>query len=209
MSQSFSLEGILCYARVCLFSRHLAIPHFSVFNLNDISPASLTYFGFKGIVFDKDNTLTAPYINQVFPSLRDSLLHFKSIFGTRMAILSNSVGSSDDKDYIGAEEVEKEIGIKVLRHASKKPGCIDTVTDYFQCAPFELVSIGDRVFTDVVFGNMYGMLTFHTQALTEEGDNPIAKRLRKHESRLVEKWRSRGIKAPPQKLLAGKEPIRF
>lgn len=35
----------------------------------------------------------------------------------------------------------------------------------------ELCFIGDRLLTDVVFGNLHGMLTVHTQPLTLEGDN--------------------------------------
>lgn len=209
MVQSFSLEGILCYARVRLFNKSFAIPHFSVFDINDIDPMNLRYLGFKGVVFDKDNTLTAPYGNELFPPVKNAFMHFKSVFDERIAILSNSVGSRDDRGYNGADEIEQKIGIKVIRHARKKPGCISSVLDYFKCAPLELVSIGDRIFTDIVFGNMYGMLTFHTQALTENGDNRNAVILRRHESRLVEKWRNLGIKAPAQALLAGRELTKF
>lgn len=35
----------------------------------------------------------------------------------------------------------------------------------------ELCFVGDRLLTDVVFGNLHGMLTVHTQPLTLTGDN--------------------------------------
>lgn len=35
----------------------------------------------------------------------------------------------------------------------------------------ELCFVGDRLLTDVVFGNLHGMLTVHTRPLTLEGDN--------------------------------------
>lgn len=35
----------------------------------------------------------------------------------------------------------------------------------------ELCFVGDRLLTDVVFGNLNGMLTVHTRPLTLEGDN--------------------------------------
>lgn len=35
----------------------------------------------------------------------------------------------------------------------------------------ELCFVGDRLLTDVVFGNLHGMLTVHTQPLTLKGDN--------------------------------------
>ena len=38
--------------------------------------------------------------------------------------------------------------------------------------------VGDRLLTDVVFGNLHGMLTVHTQPLTLEGDNKVARAIR-------------------------------
>lgn len=38
----------------------------------------------------------------------------------------------------------------------------------------ELCFVGDRLLTDVVFGNLHGMLTVHTQPLSLEGDNRSA-----------------------------------
>ena len=35
----------------------------------------------------------------------------------------------------------------------------------------ELCFVGDRLLTDVVFGNLHGMLTVHTRPLTLKGDN--------------------------------------
>lgn len=38
----------------------------------------------------------------------------------------------------------------------------------------ELCFVGDRLLTDVVFGNLHGMLTFHTRPLSLKGDNLAA-----------------------------------
>lgn len=38
----------------------------------------------------------------------------------------------------------------------------------------ELCFVGDRLLTDVVFGNLHGMLTFHTRPLSLKGDNLTA-----------------------------------
>ncbi|CAM9856682.1 unnamed protein product, partial [Discosporangium mesarthrocarpum] len=35
----------------------------------------------------------------------------------------------------------------------------------------DLCVIGDRLLTDIVFGNLHGMLTIHTRPLTLDGDN--------------------------------------
>ena len=55
---------------------------------------------------------------------------------------------------------------------------------------------GDRIFTDVVFGNRYGMLTVHTALLTEAGDNKAAAKIRRYELPLIQRWRQTGIRAP-------------
>lgn len=50
--------------------------------------------GFEGVVFDKDNTLTAPYALAVWPALGPSLQECQAIFEGRVALLSNSAGTS-------------------------------------------------------------------------------------------------------------------
>jgi phosphatidylglycerophosphatase GEP4 len=48
-----------------------------------------------------------------------------------MAVLSNSAGSKDDKDYADAKAVEETLGIKVIRHKSKKPAVRDDILHHF------------------------------------------------------------------------------
>ena len=45
--------------------RQLAIPHLSVESIASINWAALKAAGFKGVVFDKDNTLSEPYAMEV------------------------------------------------------------------------------------------------------------------------------------------------
>lgn len=48
----------------------------------------------------------------------------------------------------------------MLRHTEKKPaGSAADIASHFNCQPEELIMIGDRYLTDVVFGNRHGMLT--------------------------------------------------
>ena len=49
------------------------------------------------------------------------------MFGQNVAILSNSVGSSDDVGYKDAERTEKKLGLSVIRHKRKKPDCLKEV----------------------------------------------------------------------------------
>jgi Mitochondrial PGP phosphatase len=53
----------------------------------------------------------------------------------------------------------------------QKPEAKKDVLRHFGCENGErLLAVGDRYFTDVLFGNLCGMLTVATQVLTEEND---------------------------------------
>lgn len=103
----------------------------------------------------------------------------------------------------------------MLRHATKKPGAIPEVLDYFkkvagpETSERDLCIVGDRLLTDVMWGNGCGMLTVHTQILTAAGDNKVASVVRRVEGRVGRVLRARGWEAPPHphlaKYLAGVE----
>jgi hypothetical protein len=63
--------------------------------------------------------------NYLFSSpLSLSLIRFPppSVFGKGgLAIYSNSAGSSDDKDFLEASSLDLSLGLKVIRHGTKKP----------------------------------------------------------------------------------------
>ena len=199
MVQSFNLDATL-YSAAAYFNKSLLMPHFLVKDISKIDFELLKELGFEGLIFDKDNTLTAPYVNEIHPTIRDAFEHCRSVFGEKIAIMSNSAGTNDDKRYEDARKIEKDLGIAVLRHARKKPSGFNAVRNYFRHIPFSnLVMFGDRILTDVAFGNRYGMLTVYTALLTEEGDNKAAAKIRKYELPLVKKLIEKGVKAPHHK----------
>jgi len=108
MAQSFNAQGVLYYPIVRYFRKELAVPHFMVENLSKIDPEKLKFYGFKGLVFDKDNTLTAPYVNQIHSSIEKEFEDYKRIFGDKIAIISNSAGTKDDKNYKDAIQIKND-----------------------------------------------------------------------------------------------------
>jgi hypothetical protein len=83
------------------------------------------------------------------------------------------------------------LGINVILHKEKKPGGLEEVLRHFPTVeePAELCMVGDRLLTDVVFGNLHGMLTVHTLPLCSgkdnKGDNKVASVIRTVENKLM------------------------
>ena len=74
----------------------------------------------EAICFDKDNCLTAPYVNEIHESVKESFSNCIDTFGRdRIAIISNSSGGPDDLQYKEADLLESKLGVKVLRHRLK------------------------------------------------------------------------------------------
>lgn len=114
--------------------------------------------------------------------------------------------------YAGATRVERTLGLNVLRRKSKKPKGFDELIDWFnngslsaeKIAPYELCMVGDRLLTDVLFGNVHGMLTIHVQPLTKVGDNRIGATIRSLETAFLLPLARRAGAKPPQSCLLNK-----
>ncbi|KAI8846757.1 mitochondrial PGP phosphatase-domain-containing protein [Chytridium lagenaria] len=177
--QSFNLHGVLAAFKV-FRNPALAIPHIVVPDIRHIDFQKLKDRGQKAIVFDKDNTITLPYNSEIYPPLKNAWNDCLRVFGKSVIIVSNSAGTPDDVGYAQAIEIEKMIGVPVLKRSEKKPSVV-----------------GDRVLTDVVYGNMGGALTVLVdKPLTEQGDNWIAARIRRMEKMLLSFLSSSGFKPP-------------
>lgn len=203
LGQRFNLEGITCSLKMLTKDKHLAIPHLSVPDISYIDWVELKRRGFQGVVFDKDNTLTIPYSSNLFGPLRESLQNCKSLFGDNVAVLSNSAGLYQyDPDGRIAKALEGAIGISVIRHRVKKPaGTADEIEMHFQCESSRLVMVGDRAFTDIVFGNRNGFLTILTDPLSVSEEPFIVRQVRKLEVFLVNVWCRKRSKATTSHVL--------
>lgn len=276
MVQSWNWPGVYWTLRSVVMQRGLVVPHLRAPDVRAIQWHALRARGCRGVVFDKDNTLTAPYAPSLFstlavrppassttlccvgkcqerkqvslhrpavlpprvlwrhrlsgasftkrvhltawtalcsqlvasqasdchsfyvrahPHVQDAMRQCVEVFGRDgLVVFSNSAGSSDDPGHEEARRIEHSLGLPVLRHAHKKPRGFDSVMEHFAAvqrrggdappagpvtSPSQLAMVGDRFFTDILFGNLHGMLTIHTSCLTTSGDTPVVKAVRR------------------------------
>lgn len=200
LQQSLNVAGIALFLRLYAGKdRQLAIPHITVTDITCIDWAAMRAAGLVGVVFDKDNTLTAPYAPTVSPHLSASLASCVAAFDGKVVLLSNSAGLKQyDPDGTQADALEATLGVRVLRHGNKKPGggCAE-LEKHFGCSAAQLVMVGDRYFTDIVYGNRHGMLTVRTAPFTKEGESVTVKASRRLEESAVRRWLAKGTVAPP------------
>lgn len=178
----------ICYRKVV--TEFTLPPYFGKFIDLDFS-ALKSQCGIRAVVFDKDNTLTAPYVPSVHTNAQRGLNNALNTFGrSNVAILSNSAGTLDDCNHDDAKLIESLIGVRVVRHNEKKPGGLTELMMHFGSDvvdhPSQVCLVGDRLLTDVVFGNLYGMLTIHCEPLCKgkenAADNTAARVIRDMES---------------------------
>jgi len=135
----------------------------------------------RALAFDKDNCLTVPYEITIWPPFEASWKECRDIFGREnIVIVSNSAGTVDDSGGKEATMLEESLGVPVLRRKVKKPaGGNDLIAHFSSHPPHTIAVIGDRLMTDVAFGNGVGAFTVLTRrVIDEKKDNPVAMRVR-------------------------------
>ncbi|KAJ1923428.1 hypothetical protein IWQ60_005896 [Tieghemiomyces parasiticus] len=199
MGQSWNWQGIKTVAS-CLHRPSLLVPHRVVPDIRAIDFAQLKAAGVRAIGFDKDNCLTAPYQTKLHGPFEDAWARCRAAFDDgHIVIVSNSAGTeADDPGYRQAADIERHLGVPVLRHPLKKPGGGEALSQRFpNLQPAQVAFVGDRLMTDVLFGNLNGWLTIWTrQIVSAEGDNPTAARLRRWEYRIHDALVRNGVKPP-------------
>eukprot|EP00578_Thalassiosira_sp_NH16_P018695 CAMPEP_0181083334 /NCGR_PEP_ID=MMETSP1071-20121207/4102_1 /TAXON_ID=35127 /ORGANISM="Thalassiosira sp., Strain NH16" /LENGTH=237 /DNA_ID=CAMNT_0023164985 /DNA_START=33 /DNA_END=746 /DNA_ORIENTATION=- len=204
MVQSVNMKALTTLASV-VRRPYLMAPHVFVPNISDVNYQALRdHCGIKAVMFDKDNTLTAPYENSLHPLAKFGLQSALDTFGRdNVAILSNSAGTNDDPGFVDGKEIEEALGIAVIKHSEKKPGGLNEVMDHFPNVDdaSQLCMVGDRLLTDIVFGNLHGMLTVHILPLCSgkdnKKDNKVANVVRVVENKIMyaDWWGGRKIRS--------------
>ncbi|KAI9486527.1 MAG: mitochondrial PGP phosphatase-domain-containing protein [Benjaminiella poitrasii] len=199
MVQSLNLSGIVNAFRL-LWNPRLAMPHIIVDDIRHIHFSNLKKYGnIKAIGFDKDNCLTAPYALTIHPPLKDAWEDcIKTFSKENIVIVSNSAGTDDDTDYKEAQNIEKTLGVPVLRHKLKKPAGGQHLASHLNpISVNQTAFVGDRILTDIVFGNQNGNLTIWTRnIITEKGDNKMALVIRRMEHCLIHFLQKMNVKPP-------------
>jgi phosphatidylglycerophosphatase GEP4 len=131
--------------------------------------------------------LTLPYERQIHPSITNKFNSLIDLYGKEnIAILSNSVGSKEDKGYKEATIIEEALGIKVIRHVNKKPEVNEDVLVHFGTKePSSIAMIGDRILSDCVMGNTHGYFTIYCEPFDTSPENFMVKLMRKVERNII------------------------
>lgn len=205
LGQSFNGAGIASFFYILRREPSLAVPHVDTPDLRNVKWEELRRAGFKGCIFDKDNTLTEPYAMKVHPFASQALTECIRVFGKEKVVLySNSAGLTQfDPEGKEAEKMENALGLVVLRHGEKKPGGgAGDVEAYFGCKADRLIMVGDRYLTDVAFGNRLGMMTIRPRPFTMKGEPMAVRMSRWIEEKFVASCVAKGVQAPRHELLS-------
>ncbi|KAL7423825.1 hypothetical protein Q5752_001409 [Cryptotrichosporon argae] len=108
-------------------------PDLRVASINSLDYAGLRRAGFNAVVIDKDNCVTHPKSDAVWPAFAPGWARLQRAFEPgRVLIVSNSSGTRKDPGGIGAEVLSRSLRAPVLIHASPKPACASLVVSYFR-----------------------------------------------------------------------------
>ncbi|KAF2767731.1 HAD-superfamily phosphatase [Teratosphaeria nubilosa] len=154
----------------------------------------------RAVVLDKDNCFAVPKQNDIYPAYQQKFEELRSAYpGSKLLIVSNSSGTGSDPEFVDAEVLERNTGVHVLRHGTKKPGCHGEIMRYFRgkadsgvTEASQVAVVGDRLFTDAMLANMMGARA----VWIEDGvvkDHGLLPRVEKGFASFL--WR-RGYKAP-------------
>ncbi|THW31431.1 HAD-superfamily phosphatase [Aureobasidium pullulans] len=171
-----NVSGTLSFFRL-FRDPSLCLPHHTVSTFNHLPiPLSRAFnkadgekkVDIRAVVLDKDNCFAVPKDNEVYKPYTERFEELRKAYpGSRLLIVSNSAGTLSDPTGAEADLLEKNTGVKVLRHNTKKPGCHSDVLSYLRNAPdtgvthaSQVAIVGDRLFTDVMMANMMGSYGF-------------------------------------------------
>jgi uncharacterized protein len=156
-------------------------PQLVVERVEDLDIEALRAQGFRGMVFDLDNTLVSWRRWNITPKVRDWLAQARSS-GFRMCILSNCMIPRR------VRRLSRLTGLPALPKANKPSRkSFQQALDLLETQAGQTLVIGDQVFTDVLGGNRMGLYTilvrpierreFYFTILSRTAENLVLARL--------------------------------
>ncbi|OWB80152.1 hypothetical protein B5S32_g4405 [[Candida] boidinii] len=161
MNISATLNVFRLFSNPELCLPHLVVPTFAQLPVPISIPGQKPDL-IKAVVLDKDNCFAKAHDDKVWPEYKEKWESLRKAYpGASLLIVSNSAGTNDDIGHKQAKILEERMGVSVLRHSTKKPGCNSEIMDYFirnkvADGPHQVAVIGDRLFTDMLMANMMG-----------------------------------------------------
>ncbi|WWC66361.1 uncharacterized protein I206_100262 [Kwoniella pini CBS 10737] len=126
------LPNILIYLTGIIRPKLLR-PNLKVTSIAQINFKSLKNQGYNAIVIDKDNCLTLPNKDEIYPPYQIAWNNLLNTFNPeRVLIVSNSAGTKKDPGGIAAESVSLSLKAPILIHGQNKPGCSKDIISYFK-----------------------------------------------------------------------------
>ncbi|OCF55491.1 hypothetical protein L486_06975 [Kwoniella mangroviensis CBS 10435] len=128
----FQLPNVLIYLTGVIRPKLLR-PHIRVPSITQVDFRSLKKQGYNAVVVDKDNCLTLPNRDEIYPPYQTAWNDLLEIFEPgRVLIVSNSAGTRKDPGGIAAESVSLSLRAPILIHSQNKPGCSRSIISYFK-----------------------------------------------------------------------------
>lgn len=201
---SATLNVFRLIAKPALCLPHATIPTFQQLPI-PLHKAFGKYQGvdIKAVVLDKDDCFAVSKSNSIHKPYESHFERLRAAYpGSKLLIVSNSAGTSSlDPKGLDALQLEKNTGVYVLKHDTKKPGCGEEIMKWFRDHPDSGVSkasqvavVGDRLTTDVMLANTMGSYAVWVkESVIPMSEKSIFARL---EQRFAEALLRRGYSAP-------------
>ncbi|KAL1407728.1 hypothetical protein Q8F55_007161 [Vanrija albida] len=115
-----------------LLRPRLLRPDLKAATIGHVDWKGLADAGFNAVVIDKDNCITLPHADGLYPPYAPAWRALLASFDRgRVLVVSNSSGSAKDRGGIAAEALTLALGAPVLNHAAPKPACSHDILAYF------------------------------------------------------------------------------
>jgi HAD superfamily phosphatase (TIGR01668 family) len=136
-------------------------PYIEVESIFDVTPELLSYLDVKALLLDVDNTLALFKTHKPIEGVREWIENMKSA-GVGLYILSNAKSER-------CKKFAQKVGLPYFAMSAKPlPFKINKAAKKVANNKKRVALVGDQIFTDVLGGNLAGIITILTQPIQLE-----------------------------------------